>query len=88
VDRTTRPRRHPARRTRRAVGAASVAGVAAFGGAVAVGTDAAAMTPATLAIDQAAAGPATSSPSPEWRRAGPIAGSSGAAAPDASSRGS
>ena len=87
VDRTTRPRRHPAQRTRRAVGAASVAGFAAIGGAVALGTDATASTPTTVTSDQATS-ETTSSATPEWRRGGPVAGSSGAAAPDASSHGS
>jgi len=89
VDRPPRPRRrHPARRTRRAVGAASVAGFAAIGGAVAIGTDATATTPTTVTSDQSTNDATISPATPEWRRSRPVAGSSGAAAPDASSHGS
>lgn len=93
--------RHPARRTRRAVGAASVAGFAAIGGAVALGTGATA-SPTTVptTVDDGTAPPQQETWQPDGRSradrqdgqhgqySGPLAGTSGAAAPDTSSHGS
>jgi hypothetical protein len=103
VSRVPRRRpRHPARRTRRAVGAASVAGFAAIGGAVALDANATA-SPTTVPttvdtnVDDGTVPQQQQPWQPEGRTGterrndqfgGPIAGSSGAPSPDTSSHGS